>query len=242
MRSPTAELLLFCACDDGSVADVDDVADPLEQDEDFAADVAKLAESESKQQTAEYTWSQTADEVTFEMPFSGDAHSSLLTATTDGHKLVVLWDRGSLFVELYAPISASKIGPAKMRCGTLLLTMRKMRAAETWPSFECDGLGPRRTPPPPSQRMRKVRRMCAKQSAVLGIADAIGAGGIAGSVAPRSHEFTAATCARLGVAAPPEWLNALAQTAASGASAFGMMRSPSSPRPTERTDLLSVEI
>jgi len=47
-----------------------------------------------------------------------------------------------------------------------------------------------------------------------------------GSLAPRSHDFTAAACAQLGVAAPPEWLNALAQTAASGASMFGMMHVP----------------
>ena len=43
---------------------------------------------------------------------------------------------------------------------------------------------------------------------------------------PRSHNFTAAACARLGVAAPPNWLNSLAQTAASSASMFGIMREP----------------
>ena len=96
------------------------------------------------------------------------------TATTDGHKLVVLQDRGSLVFELYAPISASEIGSAQTRSGTLLLTMRKMRAAEAWPSFECDGLDLWRTAPPPSQRMRKIRAMCSEQS-VLGIADAVSA-------------------------------------------------------------------
>ena len=88
--------------------------------------------------------------------------------------MVVLQDRGSLVFELYAPISASEIGSAQTRSGTLLLTMRKMRAAEAWPSFECDGLDLWRTAPPPSQRMRKIRAMCSEQS-VLGIADAVSA-------------------------------------------------------------------
>ena len=69
--------------------------------------------------------------------FTGNPDSSSLTATTDGRKLLVRWDRGSLVVELYAPIIA-EIGPAMMRSGALILTMRKMRAAETWPSFERD--------------------------------------------------------------------------------------------------------
>ena len=68
--------------------------------------------------------------------FSGDARSSSLTATTDGHKLTIRWDRGSLVVELYAPIIASEVARAKMRRGILALTMRKLRAAETWPSFD----------------------------------------------------------------------------------------------------------
>ena len=61
---------------------------------------------------------------------------SSLTTTTDGHKLSVRWDRGSLVVELYAPIITSEDLRAKMRGSTLVLTMHKMSAAETWPSFE----------------------------------------------------------------------------------------------------------
>ena len=82
----------------------------------------------------EYTWSQTADEVTFEMPVLS-ARKSSLTATTDGHKLKVTSDRGRLVVELYASVIV--LDRAKMRRGTLILTMRKMHA-ETWPSFERD--------------------------------------------------------------------------------------------------------
>ena len=65
--SQTAELLLLCACDDDSVADVDGVYIPVKLDEDFA-DVVAQAESESKRRMTEYTWSQTADAVTFEIP------------------------------------------------------------------------------------------------------------------------------------------------------------------------------
>ena len=60
------------------------------------------------------------------------------------------------------------------------------------------------------------------------------AGGIAGSLAPLSHHFTAAACERLGVAAPPEWLNSLAQTAVSGASMFGMLSCVARFRPRRR--------
>jgi hypothetical protein len=116
MRSPTAELLLFCACDDGSVADVDDVADPLEQDEDFAADVAKLAESESKQQTAEYTWSQTADEVTFEMPVRFQTERRVFYAPCDvrkgGGKVERCHDGAkSLHVALHSTLRSSPFVP-----------------------------------------------------------------------------------------------------------------------------------
>ena len=59
-----------------------------------------------------------------------------LTATTDGRKLKVLWDRVNLVVELYDAIF-SRTPHAAFRRGTLIMTFRKMRA-ETWPSFERD--------------------------------------------------------------------------------------------------------
>jgi hypothetical protein len=100
-----------------------------------SADVKVVGDGgETAASNPEYTWSQTADEVTFEMPVLS-ARKSSLTATTDGHKLNVTSDRGSLVVELYASVIVSD--RAKMRRGTLILTMRKMHA-ETWPSFERD--------------------------------------------------------------------------------------------------------
>ena len=71
--------------------------------------------------------------------FSGNARSLSLTASVsnDGRRLNVMWDRGSLVVVLYSSVLSSEVG-AKMRRGTLILTMRKSRAAETWPWFERD--------------------------------------------------------------------------------------------------------
>ena len=68
--------------------------------------------------------------------FAGDPRKSKLTGTTDGRTLKVLWDGGGLVVDLYASVNPRQVGPARFRRGTLILTMRKMRAAETWPSFE----------------------------------------------------------------------------------------------------------
>ena len=99
---------------------------------------------------------------------------------------MVRWDRGSLVVELYAPIIASEVAPAKMRNGAFVLTMRKMHTAKTWPSFERDNLGPLQNTPPPTYRSRetassvdtvltgKNRGIGAKLFA-LDIADAVGA-------------------------------------------------------------------
>ena len=42
----------------------------------------------------------------------------------------VQWHCGVLVIELYAPVN-TEVGPAKMRHGTLILKMRKIRAAET---------------------------------------------------------------------------------------------------------------
>ena len=67
--------------------------------------------------------------------FVGDPRSSSLRGTTDGHTLKVTWDRGSLVVNLYASVDTREVGPVKMRRGTLILTLRKMRR-ETWPAFE----------------------------------------------------------------------------------------------------------
>ena len=97
---------------------------------------------------------------------------------------MVRWDRGSLVVKLYASI-IPEVAPAKMRRGTLVLTMRKIHTAKTWPSFERDGLGPCQYNPPTQRargrassadavRTRQIRGMGAELSA-LGIADAVGA-------------------------------------------------------------------
>ena len=106
---------------------------------------------------------------------------------------MVRWDRGSLVVKLYASIIPG-VAPAKMRRGTLVLTMRKIDTAKTWPSFERDGLGPCQYNPPTQRargrassadavRTRQIRVSLSPRSAsscetgaelsALGIADAV---------------------------------------------------------------------